>query len=381
MPITQPDDILTTAEVCRLLKITRPTLYHWIEEGRLTPWKKLGDGSTFLFLRNFLARKHLKKYSRPGASALSGQAVNPVRDNGRFADKDGGIIPPSARNNLHRRQEPAAFSNGVNRPRPPERVVGGPASQTPLKIRTPARILLVSRDTAVAQQSCSDLQSQGYYVSVAGDFSRIEAVFKSGEPPNIVVLDLEFPCGWRLFEEIKRLVKESNQPSPGYLLLSGSHGAPQDAARAFKKGAWDFLKRPLASSVFMARVRLALRRRFWSELDASPRGRVLTSRDELIALDPNSRILEIRDPFKQPVSMPLTRKEAELLRLFLKRPGMVFSKTTLLEVVWGYVVNIKTRTVDCHIKNLRQKLNPHGSRIETRYSSGYCFIDTPPAKP
>ncbi|HAH31432.1 MAG TPA: hypothetical protein DCL44_03855 [Elusimicrobia bacterium] len=335
MPITHPDDVLTTTEVCRLLKITRPTLYHWIEEGRLTPWKKLGDGFTFLFLRNLLTRKPLKKYLRLPA-VVSGQTDN--------------------------------------KPQPAERCDGETVKTHVL--RTTAKILLVSRDTDVVRQSCSDLQRQGYEVFPAGDFSRIKTILKSGEKPDIVVLDLEFPSGWSLFDEIKRLIQESHQNTPVYLLISGRHPAPQDAAKAFKKGAWDFLKRPLASSVFMARIRLALRRRLWSELDTSPHSHVLTSRDEFITLDPNSRILEISDSLKRSVPMPLTWKESELLSLFLKRPEVLFSKTMLLEIVWGYTVNINTRTVDCHIKNLRQKLKPYGSRIETHYSLGYRFTDT-----
>lgn len=335
---------MTTAEVCRLLKITRPTLYHWIEKGKLAPWKKLGDGSTFLFLRNLLTRKPLQKYSRnrPQNTAWP-QWRGPAKDMWKGTYRRG-----------------AAENQGY---------------------RTTARVFLVSQDKIIQDRTCSDLQNQGYYVSVAGDFSNIAAVLKAGEIPEILILDLdfnsEFLSGWKLFAEIKRLVKESNHPPPVYLLLSGKHTAPQDAVKALKKGAWDFLKKPMASSVFTARVRLALRRRFWSELDASPGGSILTSRDGRIALDPDNRILEIRGSFKQPVFRHLTHKEAELLCLFLKRPGMLFSKATLLEVVWGYTANIRTRTVDCHIKNLRQKLNPHSRRIETRYSLGYRFIATP----
>ncbi|OGS09060.1 MAG: hypothetical protein A2270_08455 [Elusimicrobia bacterium RIFOXYA12_FULL_51_18] len=345
---------MTTTEVCRLLKITRPTLYHWIEEGRLTPWKKLGDGFTFLFLRSVLTRKLLKRYSRRSVYTAGGETDNKPQPPGSGGRE-------TAKNNVS---------------------------------KATARILLISQDPVVVQQSCSDLQSQGYAVSIIGDFPRMETILKSGETPDIVVLDLDFttperPASglnsksrseWHLFEKVKKLIQESHQPAPVYILLSGKHADPQDAAKAFKKGAWDFLKRPLASSVFMARVRLALRRRFWSELDTSHHSHVLASLDELITLDPNSRILKIRGVSKQPVSIRLTRKESEILCLFLKRPEMVFSKTLLLEVVWGYTVNIKTRTIDCHIKNLRQKLSPYDCRIETHYSLGYRFRNPPPAK-
>lgn len=346
-----PDDILTTAEVCRLLMITRPTLYHWMEEGKLVPWKKLGNGSTFLFLRNQLTHNPPRKYSRnePQNAAISSRSAG----------------------------APLSFQPEAGQP-PVETCGKGAAINH--ACRTIARIFLVSQDAAVVEQVCPELQNQGYQVSVAGDFSRIGTIFKTAEVPDMIILDLEFNSKfvsrWKLFAEIKKLAGGSNQPSPAYLLLSGRQAASRDAARAFENGAWDFLKRPLASSVLTARVRLALRRRYWSELDASPRGHVLTSRDELIALDPNSRILGIRNSLKRSASLSLTRKESELLCLFLKRPGMIFSKTMLLEIIWGYAVNIKTRTVDCHIKNLRQKLYPHGNRIETHYNSGYRFIDT-----
>lgn len=381
--MTHPEDVITTAEVCRLLKITRPTLYHWIEKGRITPWKKLGDGSTFLFLRALLTRKPFRKYSR-----------NKPQNIDRLPRPDEPSVPCPLKSKGRGEAADNAWRETSRRGTDKDHVY-----------RTAVRIVLVSQDKTIAEQTCSDLQNQGYSVSVAGNISQIERVLKTGEIPEIIVLDLDLApssvlrpdgaagpgqmdgetrlkslSGWKLFAEIKRLVKESNRPSPVYLLLSGEHTAPQDIANAFKRGAWDFLKKPMASSVFVARVRLALRRRFWSELDANPLGYSITTSDERLALDPNSRILKIQGSFNQPVFRHLTRKESELFCLLLKRPGMIFSKAMLLEIVWGYTTNIRTRTVDCHIKNLRQKLNPHGGRIETHYSSGYRFIDPPPAR-
>lgn len=331
MAITHPDDILTTAEVCRFLKITRPTLYHWIAEGRLAPWKKLGGGSTFLFLRCSVAGASLAKYSRRAVS------------------------PPARTRKTAQAADPDMVSDNA------------------------ADLLFISRDAASLRQSASDLQNQGYRVSVAEDLSRLEDAFGPGNRHDIVVLDLDAAsaegaaAGWRLFERVKLLAAGTGRQAPVFILLSGRHTSPKFAAEALKKGAWDFLKKPAAPSVFTARIRQALRRRFWSELDAGGGEPLLTSPDRRLALAPGRRVLEIREPFEQPVVRRLTRKESELLCLFLKRPGVIFSKATLLELIWGYVVNIRTRTVDCHIKNLRGKLAPLGGLLETRYGSGYRF--------
>lgn len=339
MAIPHPDDILTTAEVCRLLKITRPTLYHWIADGRLSPWKKLGGGSTFLFLRSDAAGGALKKYARPSAPPPArGLARLPAGDHAAVTDPESGA-------------------------------------------GTAADVLFISRDAALLRQSASDLQGEGYRVSIAGDLDSLGDVVGPEKAHDIIVLDLDVSgkdagaaSGWRLFEKIKKLAGGPGRHAPVYLLLSGRHTAPRYAAEALKRGAWDFLKKPADPGVFTARIRLALRRRFWSELDAGA-GPVLASRDKGILLAPGRRIVEVRDAFGPPAARRLTRKESELLALFLKRPWIVFSKATLLEIIWGYAVDIRTRTVDCHIKNLRQKLTPLGGRIETRYGAGYRFTD------
>lgn len=342
MNTVYPEEVLTTVEVCRYLKITRQALYHLIKEGRLAPWKKLGNGSTFLFLRGSLSRRSLKK------PLCGGRRAGEAADDGEGAAKEAGAH---------------------------------------------AMIFLLSRDKAVAEQVYSDLKNQGHYISVAEELSRVETIFKAGEIPEVVVLDLDPAAAsagraasagerpgsvpdWGLFAEVKRLARESRLPPPAYILLFGRHTASQEPVKAFKSGAWDFLKKPVDPGVFTARVQLALRRRFWSELDTGSRGCVLASHDGRIVLDSSRRILELRGPVKQPVFRRLTRKETELLRLFLKRPGMMFSKAVLLEVAWGYTVDIMTRTVDCHIKNLRRKLRPYGGRIETHYSQGYRFRDS-----
>ena len=75
----------------------------------------------------------------------------------------------------------------------------------------------------------------------------------------------------------------------------------------------------------------------------------------------------------QPIT--LTRKEFELLQLFLENPGIVFTRDHLLQQVWGYDYEGETRTVDVHIRSLRQKLGSEAGRIETMRGIGYAFCE------
>ena len=113
------------------------------------------------------------------------------------------------------------------------------------------------------------------------------------------------------------------------------------------------------------------------EIKPSQSDEPLESRDGCLSIDQGRRMIEIKNgpQDKQSMVSRLTPKEMGLLLLMMQRPGRIFSKQMLLEIVWGYAKGIKTRTVDRHIENLRMKLRPQQYRIETHYGLGYSFAD------
>lgn len=320
-----PNDILSASELCRILRITRPTLYSWVKTGKLRPWKRLGEGSSYLFLRSDLASRPPRKYSRDQAG-------------------------------------PAEFRR-VSRE------------------STSAGVLLISEDESAVGLVLSELKRQSYRVSVVRNSSHFSRALRE-ERPEAVILDLDRRdgSGWELFAKVRGHIKSSALSIPAPLIISGKYTRPEDTVRALREGASDFLKKPFASSVLTARIRRLLRSRLWSELDAQGPHNVLTSRDGALSVDRELQTLHLGDPSRggEVTITRLTRKEADLLCLFLKRPGRIFTKPMLLEVVWGYVSDIRSRTLDCHVMNLRKKLGPQRDRIETYYGLGYRFMDVLP---
>ncbi len=315
------DEVLTTTQACELLKISRQTLHSWIRNGRLKPWKKLGDGLPSLFLRSELNRRDIGKHSRAS-----------------------------------------------NAPAPGARNHGGKAV---------AEIIVTSRDQASVTQIIACLSSHNFSISPSRSLSDFEDILARKMPDVFVVdLDSKKPSGWAMLKKISARIKSQFHPTP-ILAISEQFATPQDASNALKRGAWDFLRKPLVSTVLLVRVRSLLRRKIWKELEATD-GQIQASPDGRLRLNPSQRILEVsgQPRMQQASTILLTRKEAELLCLFLKRPGKIFSKSMLLELVWGFRTDIQTRTVDCHIKNLRQKLGSQGERIVTHYAVGYQFLNS-----
>lgn len=316
-----PQDVLTTSQICHLLHITRPTLYAWVGQKRLQPWKTLGNGATSLFLRSDLSFGRLKRYAR-----------SQRQRRGRGAD---------------------------------------------LTRRAMARILIVSRDRETIARLFFLLKGLSCQAFVAGSGVRFESLLMRVKP-EVVILDLAAQDREQNFlRHINHRYQASAEEKPAIFALSGANAGTEEAASALREGAWDFAKKPLVESVFLARLRWMLKRRLWADLQAASAEDLVVSRDRCVKVNRAGRLVEvrIRPQDKEAMVSRLTPKERDLLCLFLSRPGRIFSKSMLLEIIWGYSVAIKTRTVDRHIENLRQKLRPQQHRIETHYGMGYSFSD------
>lgn len=176
------------------------------------------------------------------------------------------------------------------------------------------------------------------------------------QTPQLVLLDIMLP-GEDGISILKRL---RGQPATAGLpiILASAKGTEYDKVTGLDLGADDYLAKPFGMMEMVSRVRAVLRR-------AGPEEKNLLSAGGLV-LRPDARTVTADGE-----RVPLTYKEFELLRLFLSHPGAAFTREQLLSAVWGVEYCGETRTVDMHIRTLRQKLGGYGTRIETVRNVGY----------
>ena len=177
------------------------------------------------------------------------------------------------------------------------------------------------------------------------------------ETPDLIVLDVMLP-GIDGVELLRRL-KASEQLRDIPVIMATAKGAEYDKIQSLDLGADDYLVKPFGIMEMVSRVKAVLRR-------CQPR-----QVSRLLKLD--GLVLNL-DEYTVSINgerVILTHKEFELLRLFLSRPGIAFTREQLYSEVWGENLSGETRTVDMHIRTLRQKLGTYGNLIETVRHVGY----------
>ena len=177
------------------------------------------------------------------------------------------------------------------------------------------------------------------------------------EKPELVVLDVMLPGkdGVTLLKMMK--VSEEFQDIP--VIMATAKGSEYDKIQSLDLGADDYLVKPFGIMEMVSRVKAVLRRckpKSPSNL-LKQDGLVLNSEEHTVTID-GERVI-------------LTYKEYELLHLFLSQPGIAFTREQLLSSVWNTEFAGETRTVDMHIRTLRQKLGSYGNLIETVRNVGY----------
>ena len=180
--------------------------------------------------------------------------------------------------------------------------------------------------------------------------------------PQVVLLDIMLP------EEdgisiLKRLRADRRTHRVQVILLTAK-GSEFDKVVGLDAGADDYVSKPFGMMELMARVRSALRRVGNEERPALRLGPV--------AVDPDRHLVQVDGE-----DVALTRKEFQLLRLLLERRGTVLTRDQLLNTVWGYDFDGASRTVDVHVRTLRQKLGEAGNLIQTVRGIGYKMEDAP----
>ena len=226
----------------------------------------------------------------------------------------------------------------------------------------PKKILVIEDEESIRNIIRAFLEDAGYTVFVAGD--GLEGVNKFHEKsPDLVLLDLMLPKmnGFTVCEILR---KESRTP----IIMLTARSEDADKLMGFACGADDYVTKPFNILELKARIKALLRR---ARGPARP-GRnpaLLTAGD--LSLDTEQRVA-IRDGR----TIDLTAKEYDLIELLMKNPRRVYSRESLMNLVWGYSYAGDYRTVDVHIRRLREKLErvpAEPEYIMTKWGVGYYF--------
>ena len=224
-------------------------------------------------------------------------------------------------------------------------------------------VLVVDDETDILELVVFNLERQQFKVLTADNGISAVQVAKD-KIPDLIVLDLMLPGmdGFSVYRELRADPRTSSIP----VLMLTAKGEVNDRIAGLELGADDYVTKPFSPRELLLRVRALLKRTRKVTVDAS-----LKSGDFLLERNTLKLFLAGR-----PVD--LTATEFKLLRLLVEASGEVQERDALLREVWGYSDTMLTRTLDTHVKRLREKLGKHAECIQTVRGVGYRFVASPP---
>lgn len=218
-------------------------------------------------------------------------------------------------------------------------------------------ILLVDDDPDIREFVTFNLAKEGYTVVTAKDGAEgVEAVKK--HRPDLVLLDVMMP-GMDGIEACEAIRTNPDIASTLIAFLS-ARGEDYSQVAGFDAGADDYITKPIRPKVLVSRVKALLRR---NVKESEPVGNI--ERGDLLIN------LEKYQVFRDGNVVEMPRKEFELLHLLASKPGKVFSRDSIMDRVWGSEVVVGGRTIDVHIRKIREKIGD--DRIKTIKGVGYKF--------
>ena len=218
------------------------------------------------------------------------------------------------------------------------------------------KILIVDDEPDIIEILRYNLENEGYKVFSAGNGK--EALKLADELiPNLIILDLMMPImdGIEVCERLRMDKKFNNT----LILFLSARGEDYSQVAAFESGADDYVTKPIKPRILNSKVK-ALLRRFKNEFS-----QILSY--ENIVIDGEKYTVEVDSK-----TINLPRKEFELLFLLASRPGKVFKREKIMESVWGSDIIVGDRTIDVHVRKLREKIGE--SFLKTIKGVGYQFI-------
>ena len=233
---------------------------------------------------------------------------------------------------------------------------------------TGQHILVVEDERAIGELIAINLRHAGFGVTVVDTAEEAARRVDRADLPTLVVLDWMLPgqSGLQLCRQWRQSARTRDLP----IVMVTARADEVDLVHGLDTGADDYLPKPFSPKALVARVKAVLRRRAPHALEDVVAAGALR-------LDPSTRRVLLAAPEGGAArDIKLGPTEFKLLHFFMTHPEKVHSRSTLLDRVWGDHVFIEERTVDVHIKRLRESLAPHGcaTMLETVRGAGYRFV-------
>jgi DNA-binding response OmpR family regulator len=225
------------------------------------------------------------------------------------------------------------------------------------------RILIVDDEPLIVKGLKYSLEQDGYETASAADGEEAVQTFFAGQY-DLVLLDVMLPK-FSGIEVCQRIREKSNVP----IIMLTAKGEDMDKILGLEYGADDYMTKPFNILEVKARIKTILRRT--GQMARGADARTITIRDMVINLNNRSVVVGEKE-------VNLTAKEFDLLQLFATHRGKVFSREALLETIWKYDYLGDLRTVDVHIRRLREKIEKNPAQPEfifTKWGVGYYFTD------
>ena len=218
------------------------------------------------------------------------------------------------------------------------------------------RILIIEDEKNILDFMARTLRSNGYK-TITSETGQSGLSIINSQCPDLILLDIMLPGedGYSILERLKASQETKNIP----VIMVTAKEAEFDKVRGLEAGADDYITKPFGMMEFVARVKAVLRRCSRQEDDKE-----LKCQDLALSVGKHKVCWKGE-------KIELTRKEFELLQYLMENKGLVMTRNQILCHVWGYDFDGETRTVDVHVRTLRQKLGEAGNLVETVRGVGY----------
>lgn len=223
-----------------------------------------------------------------------------------------------------------------------------------------SKVLVVDDEVDIVEFICYNIEKEGYTVQAA--HNGVEAVEKANSfKPDLIIMDVMMPQMDGI--EACRKIRENPELAQTFIMFLTARNEEYSEIAGFDAGGDDYVFKPIKPRALLSRVHAIMKRQ-----NAQPEpdmAEVLTHGD--LVINPNEYVVK-----KGEESLTLPRKEFDLLYLLASRPGKVFTREKILRKVWGADVYVVDRTIDVHIRKIREKIG--NEKIDTIKGVGYKFV-------
>lgn len=225
-----------------------------------------------------------------------------------------------------------------------------------------AKVLVVEDERDIRDMLTFALEEAGFQVTEASTAERALSLLAESYRPDLLLVDWMLPGASGV--ELARRVKQKPELQGTPLILLTARGEEDDRVRGLEAGADDYVVKPFSPRELIARIRAVLRRS----------GNIVSAEQTVevggIRLDTASHRVTVKGE-----TVKLGPTEYKILQFFMEHPERVFSRTQMLDAIWGHQVVVEERTIDVHMRRLRKALEPFGVEeyVQTVRGSGYRF--------